>query len=571
MPDFAAWMPDAYLLNADAAAEASGVLCKAGAYAPLPQPATQSLAVGTATVTVTIANPAVVTWTAHALIATDTFTFLTTGALPTGITAGTTYFVIAAGLGANVFEFSTSSGGAAVITTGSQSGVHTGTYSDTVIRGAFAARDNSNAIKIYAWSAKKAWRFAGASSVWTMVASTTYGLATDDYWSVRQFGDTLIAANGSDTVQGAAVNAGTSFAALAGSPPNSRYVEIVGDFVQLGSTATSRRSVKWSGRNDAATWTAYTKDSDSQVFVDGGDVMGMAGFELGGLIFQTETVRRQTARTDSAIFEFHRIDAARGTPSPYSIVKDGGDVYYYSYNGFMRIGADGSIVNIGIGRVNDWFKANANISRPKAYIGALDPIVRRIFWLCPSASNASSTTLDLLIVYDIERDRWTHATVALTYLFTAATAGITLSALAALYSTLSAVPYPFGSDVWKGGAPGLAAFDTNKKLCFFIGTPSAASVQTSPFEAIPGSRAFINGFRLNSDTVTATGKVGGAARPQDMPVFNGSQSLNAQGRIPARISTRVAQVQVDVPAGATWTSLGGIEFEDGDLKPDGKR
>src|SRR5947207_2764500 len=81
-------------------------------------------------------------------------------------------------------------------------------------------------------------------------------------------------------------------AALAGSPPNSRALAVVGDFVMLGAPATSRRSVKWSGRNDAASYTAGQKDSDAQVFPDGGDVQAIVGFERGGLIFQSETIRQ---------------------------------------------------------------------------------------------------------------------------------------------------------------------------------------------------------------------------------------------------------------------------------------
>jgi len=445
------------------------------------------------------------------------------------------------------------------------------------VRGAFAARTAGNAISIFALTAAKAYKFASISTAWTdftRLAGGDYSLAADEYWSIKQYGSTLIAAHGNDAVQSVDVDAGANFAALAGSPPNSRYVEVVGDFVQLGATATSRRSVKWSGRNDSVTWTNYTKDSDSQVFPDGGDVMGMAGYELGGLVFQTETVRRQTARTDATIFDFHRFDAARGTPSPYSIVKDGGDVYYYSTNGFMRIGADGSISNIGVNRVNEWFggsSGDVNKTRVKAIIGALDPLVRRVFWLYPRASNSSSTTLDGLIVYDIERDRWTHATCALTYIFTAYTAGVTLAALAALYSTLTAVPYPFGSDVWRGGAPGLAAFDANNKLCFFTGTPMAASVQTSPFEPIPGKRAFVRGFRLQSDATAAIGKIGGTENAQTAIQFNGAMNLTAQGWFPARLSTRIAQVQVDIPSGATWTALGGISFDDDHMQPDGRR
>lgn len=80
-----------------------------------------------ATITVTIASPGVVTWTDHGLQAGSSVVFTTTGALPTGITAGTRYYVISTGLTTSAFQFSASEGGTAVNTSGSQSGVHTGT------------------------------------------------------------------------------------------------------------------------------------------------------------------------------------------------------------------------------------------------------------------------------------------------------------------------------------------------------------------------------------------------------------------------------------------------------------
>jgi hypothetical protein len=76
------------------------------------------------TVTITIAAPGVVTWTGHGLAANDTIRFTTTGALPTGLAINTTYYVKTV-LSANTFTVSTSAGGAAVTTTGTQSGTQT--------------------------------------------------------------------------------------------------------------------------------------------------------------------------------------------------------------------------------------------------------------------------------------------------------------------------------------------------------------------------------------------------------------------------------------------------------------
>ena len=91
-----------------------------------------------ATATMTIASPAVVT-IPHCAVAGDKVVFTTTGALPTGVTAGQVYYVISAGLTGNAFEFSTTSGGSAVNTSGTQSGTHTATFEHII------ATDTGNA------------------------------------------------------------------------------------------------------------------------------------------------------------------------------------------------------------------------------------------------------------------------------------------------------------------------------------------------------------------------------------------------------------------------------------------
>lgn len=80
------------------------------------------------TATITIASPAVITSNAHGLVAGNRIYFTTTGALPSGMTAGTDYYVLATGLTANAFEIAATPAGTAINTTGTQSGVHTLSY-----------------------------------------------------------------------------------------------------------------------------------------------------------------------------------------------------------------------------------------------------------------------------------------------------------------------------------------------------------------------------------------------------------------------------------------------------------
>lgn len=110
--------------------------------------------VKTAPVTVTIAAPGVFTWTAHGLAVDTPVKFSTTGALPTGVTAGTTYYVKTVP-SADTFQIAATPGGAAITTTGTQSGVHTGTTAPTsserqfiaLVMGAPEQNGSANTIK----------------------------------------------------------------------------------------------------------------------------------------------------------------------------------------------------------------------------------------------------------------------------------------------------------------------------------------------------------------------------------------------------------------------------------------
>jgi len=84
-----------------------------------------------ATVTMAVATPGVVTWNAHPFVAGNAVLFTTTGALLTGLTANTIYFVSITSLAANSFVVSDTQAHALAGTnniafSSTQSGVQTG-------------------------------------------------------------------------------------------------------------------------------------------------------------------------------------------------------------------------------------------------------------------------------------------------------------------------------------------------------------------------------------------------------------------------------------------------------------
>lgn len=83
----------------------------------------------TKTATITIASPAVITITSFgSMFIGMPVVFSTTGALPTGITAGTYYYVLTIGGANTIFTISATPGGAAINTTGSQSGTQSANF-----------------------------------------------------------------------------------------------------------------------------------------------------------------------------------------------------------------------------------------------------------------------------------------------------------------------------------------------------------------------------------------------------------------------------------------------------------
>lgn len=80
---------------------------------------------GTATATVSYSSTNILSLSNHGFAIGDPIVFTTTGTLPTGLSTGTTYYVISTNIGQNQFSVSTTLNGGALSITAAGSGVHT--------------------------------------------------------------------------------------------------------------------------------------------------------------------------------------------------------------------------------------------------------------------------------------------------------------------------------------------------------------------------------------------------------------------------------------------------------------
>lgn len=398
---------------------------------------------------------------------------------------------------------------------------------------------------------------------WTDV-SKTGGYSTVDgrRWSFAQFGDLIIATNGTDPVQWINVNTPDQFADLGGNPPTALFCGTLGDFVMLANLGSDQRSVHWSGLNQPHFWTPRQRSSDFQPFPDGGEIMAFAGGVDGCVIFHAESIRvGQLALQTPMVMTFTQTIPNHGCLAPRSVVSTGHGIFYLSDDGFYRYGVPP--VGIGNERVDNFFLSDINKSEIYDVYGSEDPSRKMVYWAYRSTSNTIDRSYDKVICYHYGIDKWSMLKpgTILTGLIDATTPGYTLDSLDALGLGLDELPFSLDSRAWAGSTPLIAAFDLEYRLGFFAGAPLPAVLQTGDVELNKTGRTFVNGFRPICDAPTISGRVGikdsaGSAIGWKLPF-----TANRTGLIPARASGRYHRFEVSIPSSTenTWYDIHGVE------------
>lgn len=424
-------------------------------------------------------------------------------------------------------------------------------YSDALgesPRGLFLARKQNGTFVALAGTASKLYRLDGTS--WTEIGSG-FSVPTDELWSGAQFGTNFIFTNFTDGPQVYDLEAGGSTSALGGSPPAARYVDVIEDYLVLASLDTDAFAIAWSDTNDATNWT--TGNSGSQSFPDGGRVQNFAG--AAGLVIQETVKRRMIHSPGSAeVFQFAKVEEAKGTIAPYSVIKFGPWLGHLSEDGFWF-----NDKNISAGRITKHFFDNVDRSRLFSVIGSFDPNRPIFYWL---GRTTSAETYDFGVMYNWQADKWSElVTSDILMMSNMATTNMTLEQIAALFASLEVITPSLDSRVWQGGRPVFGIINSDFELCFFEGDALEATLETGEVQIFPGRRSLTRSIRPLVNTTSAVSYVKRRERTADSFTASSESSMQTSGECPMKVGGRYQRYGVRIPAASTWNHATGVEVK----------
>lgn len=426
-------------------------------------------------------------------------------------------------------------------------------------RGFFKAIKTDGTVAVFAATSTRVYLLNNSTLVWADVSlggSAYTTLSTGDNWQFAQFGNFVLATQANVVLQVYDLTSSSAFANCAGSPPQARYVSVVGRFLVLSGLLSNPYRIQWSGLNATTTWTSGTNQSDYQDLPDGGIVRGVAGGEQ-GIIFQDGSIRRMTYAPGSpTIFVIQRIAEDKGLYAPYSLIRSGDRIFFLSSQGFNGMQAGGLPETIGKERVDRAFFADLDRGNLQLVIGASDPRSSRVFWAYKSNSGTAGL-FDKLLCYDWALNRFAAITVSGEYIGSMSQPGMTLEGLDSLSGSIDAMTTSF-DDYATSVTPEIAAFNSAHKLGFFRGSALEATMET-PEQGTDGKRLFVRGGRPITDASTVYLSVSSRENVKDARTWSTESLVNTQGFCPQRVSTRYARGRVRIPAGTSWNFAAGVE------------
>lgn len=413
-----------------------------------------------------------------------------------------------------------------------------------------AAKGSDGNTKVFAGGATKLFLLDSSDLSLDNVSATTY--STVSRWRFTQFGESLIAAGDSNTLQRYDLTSTGNFASLSSDAPKAKFVTVVRDFVVAGNINGFPSRVQWSGINDETVWTTTsTSQSDYQDVPDGGVVQGVTGGEF-GLILLERSIYRMTYVGTPLVFQFDNITRNLGCYEPNSVIQWQGITYFLSDDGFYACDGQG-IIDIGAEKVNRYFFNTAQPGEFDKMSAAIDPSKALIIW-----GYLSTDTDYRLLIYHVPTKRWSYAETSVSRVAPTSTPGVTMEGLDAYSASIDALETPLDSRQWLGGKLLLAGVK-NSKIITFTGQPKTGVIDTADLETGP-NKSMVTLIKPIVDNGSGSCAVDSRDLLSEEVVFPSVTAADSENRIGVRSLGRYHRIRT-TPTGENWTSAIGVEIE----------
>lgn len=422
-------------------------------------------------------------------------------------------------------------------------------------QGAFAIKDNSGTVHVYAGDPTKLYKLSGTTyNDATRSSGGAYATPADGQWRFVKYGTLGIAVNGADVPQSITLASGTNFAALSGSPPTAKHIAVVREFVVMGNVTGAFNRVQWSASNSATGWTTGVNESNYQDIPDGGSVMAIVGGEV-GYVFQERQIVRMVRVPAPITFQFDVVEQARGALAAYSVTPVGNGVFYLSADGFYFFDGVQSRP-IGENGIDQTFYNEVNRTAMDRVTVAVDPVRKLVFVAYPTGGGGQPNKV---LVWHWPENRWSYLVQECQILYNHLSLGTGLDSLT---GTLENQSISFDATVYQGGNQSIGAFNSSNQLAFFNGSTLPAIITTAEGQLSETGRAQVQAVTPLIDTNAATVAMGVRETQNGTVTYGSESSQRSTGVCPVRSTGRFHRARVTVPAAASWSYAQGVDIID---------
>jgi hypothetical protein len=394
--------------------------------------------------------------------------------------------------------------------------------------------------------------------------TASYTTANDgSNWEFETFGNTVIAANGSDALQVYTIGTSTQFLnqSASASAPVARHIAVVRDFLFTGHQPNLENRVQWSRINNPLRFGVSQRFQSDFQDLPGTDqiIKRVTGGDFAAILTNT-SVWRATYVGSPIVFRFDEVARNVGCFASGSAARFQNLTFFLADSGMYAF--DGQTCQpIGAEQVDDTILGEINTAYLYRVTATIDPVNKLYLMAYPSTASTDGTC-DRIAIYSWAKQRWAFASEAIEILFNHMTSGYTLEGLDAL-GNLETLAFSLDSGAWQGGLSALSCVTNEHKIARFTGSAKTARFVTGEAELVTDARAFVRSLRplVQGDSATSVAiEVGGRDRLIDPVTWTNASTMNATGTCPVRSNARYHRLRMEVAGGFERVMGSEVEF-----------